>query len=108
MARLALVGCGGALTLRLTADANAGDHVATLNVQASSCADQPLHLHAAIAADSPDAGADAPDASVVATSPGQASKGGGCSSGAAPTGILAIIALAAALTARRRRPDPRR
>ena len=55
------------------------------------CADQPLHLHAAIAADSPDAGADAPDASVGATSPGQASKGGGCSSGAAPTGMLAIM-----------------
>jgi MYXO-CTERM domain-containing protein len=90
------------LTLRLTADAEAGDHVATLNVQASGCADQPLHLHAAIAASSPDAGSD-PSGSVTSTGSSSASKAGGCSSSAAPTGILAILALAAALTARRRR-----
>jgi MYXO-CTERM domain-containing protein len=107
------------LTVRLDPNVTPGDHAASLLLQATSCADQPLHLHAAVTdpgpgtpdagSGSPDAGSPAPDAgSGPVGSSGSSStdsaKGGGCSSGPAPVEALALAGLAAVSLRRRRRP----
>ena len=106
------------LTVRLDPNVTPGDHAASLLLQATSCADQPLHLHAVVTdpgPGSPDAGTPAPDAGSPAPDAGsgpvgssgssstESGKGGGCSSGPAPVEALALVALAAA-GIRRRRP----
>jgi MYXO-CTERM domain-containing protein len=114
------------LTVRLDPNVTPGDHAASLLLQATSCADQPLHLHAAVTdpgpgtpdagSGSPDAGTPAPDAGSPAPGAGSGpvgssgssstdpGKGGGCSSGPAPVEALALAGLAAASLRRRRRP----
>ena len=110
------------LTVRIDPNATPGDHPATLFLQATACADQPLQLHAVVEA--PDPGAPAPDAGSpgggssgggssapdagsgpVASSgstSGDSGKSGGCSSGPAPVEALSLVALAAAALRRRR------
>jgi hypothetical protein len=97
------------VTVRLAAGAAPGDYAATLFVQASSCAEQPLHLHATVSpatdagSGTPDAGAGSSAASAGGT--GQAASGGGCSSTGAAPEVLGLLALAAL---RRRRSMPLR
>jgi MYXO-CTERM domain-containing protein len=98
-------------TLRLAADATPGDHSATLNVHATSCADQPVQLHAKVDSPSTGGGSDGgtpADAGTGSLGPAsanstQAASGGGCSSGGAPTGMLGLVALAMLAVRRRRR-----
>ncbi|HTO96562.1 MAG TPA: hypothetical protein VMK66_05905 [Myxococcales bacterium] len=104
------------LTARIDPNAAPGDHPATLFLQATACAEQPLQLHAVVDAPnpapapdagSPGGGSPAPDggsgpvASSGSTS-GDSGKSGGCSSGPAPVEALALAALAAAGLRRRR------
>ena len=100
------------VTVRLAADAPAGEHSATLSVQANNCADQPVQLHANVASAAPDAGpADAGSGSgsggsSSAASPGVEAKGGGCSSAGTPAGTLALVALGSVALRRRRGRAP--
>jgi hypothetical protein len=93
------------VTVRLAAGAAPGDYATTLFVQASSCAEQPLHLHATVSP-ATDAGSGTPDAgtggsAASAGGTGPAASGGGCSSTGAAPETLGLLALAA-LQARRR------
>ena len=101
-------------SVRIAADAAPGDHAATLVLQATSCADQPVQLHAAIPGPDGGTGGSGADAgsggsgadggtgtSGTSISGGGSGGSGGCSSGAAPTWMLGLAALAA-LAARRR------
>lgn len=114
-------GAEGRITLRIAAGAAPGDYAATLLVQATSCADQPVQIHAVVAtapdagsgtpdagARTPDAGSETPDAgvgssTVSAGGTGQAASGGGCSSTRAAPEMLGLLALAAAQARRRLR-----
>ena len=94
------------VTVRLADNAAAGEHSATLKVQANSCADQPMQLHANVVAStpgsgSPDAGSGGPSPAAGTTGSDKAG-GGGCSSSGAPTATMALVGLAM-LALRRRR-----